>query len=407
MAKVTGIGEVFFKSRNKGGELASWYQRNVIRFANVNSTGSASANAMLTKDVFRMGNLASRRSISFSSTLGAFNTALTLFLLLTISSLGLAQSPLGKKVDAAFASHLSEGIAGTLLVVEKDKVTLRKAYGYANNETKAHNRPETLFNVASIGKQFTVYSVLLLEQRGLLATTDLVSKHLPQFGESKATIHQLLSHTSGLVKESAALDYSTRAGFIDSLVKAGPESTPGEKYRYSNAGYSMLAAIVEMRAGKPFEIFIAENVFTPFGMRYTGYPWEQRINKKMLATGYNNKREPVAVQQDFWAARGPGNLVTNLDDLLKWMRALQNPKRVVPSIREKMLFDYLPGRDTYSWTRAKTKRGTRFFHKGGGRADFENRLMWFPDDGVLVLFMLNNDYNIARNLFKEISAILD
>ena len=318
-----------------------------------------------------------------------------------------AQSPLSKKIDRLFTSYLDSGLAGTVLVVEKKKVTLRKAYGYANNQTKALNQPETLFNVASIGKLFTVYSVLLLEKRGLLSTEDRISQYIPEFAGSKATIHHILTHSSGLFNENATLEYSSKEKFIDSVVKAGPESSPGEKYRYSNAGYSLLAAIVERLSGETFEIFLGENIFKPFGMRNTGYPWEPRMNKTLFATGYNKNRKPVAPQADFWAARGPGNLVTNVDDLLKWMRAFQDPKRVTPDIREKMLLDHLPGKDTYGSTKEKTKHGTRFVHKGGGRADFESRLMWYPDDGILVIFMLNNDFDLARKLFADIAAVVD
>jgi CubicO group peptidase (beta-lactamase class C family) len=353
----------------------------VIRFSNVNGTKIASANAL-------------------------FRIAAAFFSLLIVSPC-FAQVPLSQRIDALFTSYLTSGLAGNVLVVEKDKVTLRKAYGYANNQTKVLNHPETLFNVASIGKLFTVYSILLLEKRGLLSTDDPVSKYVPEFSGSKATIHNLLTHTSGLFNDATTLEYSTRAKFIDSVVKTGSESAPGEKYRYSNAGYSLLAAIVELRSGQPFETFIAQNIFTPLGMRNTGYPWEPRMNKKLFATGYNKNREPVAVQVDFWAARGPGHLVTNVDDLLIWMRALQSPKRVAPEIREKMLLDHLPGKDTYSWNKGKTKHGTRFYHKGGGRSDFESRLMWFPDDGVVIVFMLNNDYDLARKLFADISAIIN
>ena len=369
-----------------------------IRFANVNFTGSASANALFTKAAFRMARWPELR---------VRRLATVLLLLLALTVLASAQSPLAKKIDVVFTGRLSEGLAGTVLVVEKDKVTLRKAYGYANNQTKVLNRPETIFNVASIGKLFTVYSVLLLEKRGLLRTDDLISKYIPEFAGSKATIHHVLLHSSGLFNENATLDYSTKPKFLDSVVKAGPESAPGEKYRYSNAGYSLLAAIVEKLSGKPFETFLVENIFTPFGMRNTGYPWEPRMNKKLFATGYNKNHEAVPVQTDFWAARGPGHLVTNVDDLLKWMRAFQNPKRVPAEVREKMLLDHLPGKDTYSLSKSRTKHGTRFVHKGGGRSDFESRLMWYPGDGVLIVFMLNNDFDLARKLFTDIAAIVD
>jgi CubicO group peptidase (beta-lactamase class C family) len=95
------------------------------------------------------------------------------------------------------------------------------------------------------------------------------------------------------------------------------ESKPGEKYRYSNAGYSMLAAVVEIISGKSFENFLLENIFEPCKMKSTGYPWELRMNKSLFATGHNSKHQAIAPEQNVWAARGSGNLVTNGGDLYK------------------------------------------------------------------------------------------
>lgn len=320
-----------------------------------------------------------------------------------------AQEKVASQLDALFTSYLERGFAGSVLVAEKNKITLKKAYGQSNNETKALNTPKTLFNVASIGKHFTVYSVLLLEKRGLLKTTDSLSKYTGKFDDARdgVTLHHLLCHTSGLFRQDATLDYSTRAKFIQSVKDGGAESQPDARHRYSNAGYSMLAAVVEIASGQPFETFLLKNVFEPLKMRNTGYPWEKRMNKSLFATGYNSKREPVAVQEDFWAARGPGNLVTSVDDLYTWMTAFQNEKLVDATIKDKILYDHLPGHDTYSWNKAKTERGTRFLHKGGGRADFENRLMWYPDDQVLIIFLINNDYNLARELFDKVRVVMD
>jgi len=111
---------------------------------------------------------------------------------------------------------LDSGFSGSVLVAEKNKIILKKGYGYADNETKKFNTPKTLFNVASIGKHFTVYSVLLLEKKGLLSTNDYLSKYVGKFNDIRdsITIHHLLIHSSGLFKEGASLDYTTLTKFI-------------------------------------------------------------------------------------------------------------------------------------------------------------------------------------------------
>ena len=123
-----------------------------------------------------------------------------------------SQTQLTKRIDSLFISYLDSGLAGSLLVAEQNKVSLKKAYGYSNNETKTLNTTNTLFNVASIGKQFTVFAVLNLERQGILSTNDYLSKYIGAFNDVRdsITIHQLLIHRSGLTKDGAPLDYSTR-----------------------------------------------------------------------------------------------------------------------------------------------------------------------------------------------------
>jgi len=116
----------------------------------------------------------------------------------------------------------------------------------------------------------------------------------------------------------------------------------------------MLAAIVEIVSGQPFENFLLENIFTPCDMENTGYPWEERIDKNHFATGYDKNRLPLAAQDDVWAARGPGNLITNVEDLYLWTKAIQNEKFMSEEIKNKIFYDYIPGKETYSWNKAKT-----------------------------------------------------
>jgi len=135
-----------------------------------------------------------------------------------LSSFCLPQSKLGNSLDSLFTSYLDSGFSGSVLGAEKNKIVLEKGYGYADNETKKLNTPKTLFNVASIGKHFTVYSILLLEKKGVLSTNDYLAKYIGKFYDNRdsVTIHHLLTHSSGLFKEGTALDYTARNKFIQS-----------------------------------------------------------------------------------------------------------------------------------------------------------------------------------------------
>lgn len=327
-----------------------------------------------------------------------------ILLLLFQSNICLPQQNTGKKLDSLFTLYTDSGFTGSALVAEKNEITFMKGYGYANSENKIPNTPSTLFNVASIGKQFTAYAILLLESRGLLSTNDYISKYIGAFNDERdsTTIHHLLLHSSGLFIANTDLDYSTREKFIQSVKSHDMESYPGLKYRYSNAGYSLLAAIVEIVSTQPFETFISENIFVPCNMKNTGHPWEERMNKEYFATGYDKNKLPVQPEEDVWAARGPGNVMSNVEDLYLWVKALQNQKFMPEEIKNKIFFDYLPGKETYSWNKTRTELNNRFYHKGGGRQDFESQLMWFPDDEVIIIFLINNDLGLRGKLFKKI-----
>ncbi len=331
-------------------------------------------------------------------------------LIIFISCQSCKAQNIGKDLGKIFESYIDSGFTGIVLVVKNDSILLQKGYGFANDEKKILNTTKTLFNVASIGKQFTAAIVLLLEEKGLVNTKDYIAKYTGRLGGLKdsATIEHLLLHSSGLFQEGYAFDYSSKEAFISSVSKSTLESVPGEKWRYSNAGYNLLAAIVEIVTKETFEDVLNKMIFQPAGMIYTGYPWENRIQKNLLATGYNSKGEAQPPAVNVWGTRGPGNLVTNTEDILKWYRTAWVGNTIIPAkIKERMLQDHIPGKETFSWNKGTTATGKKFYHKGGGRPDFESNLMWWPDDNIFLFFSINRDKNLRRLIFRDISAFMN
>jgi CubicO group peptidase (beta-lactamase class C family) len=217
----------------------------------------------------------------------------------------------------------------------------------------------------------------------------------------------VLLHSSGIFRNGVALDYSTREKFIQSMKDSGMESKPGAAYRYSNAGYTLLASIIEIVSHQRFEDFIYNNIFHPLKMNNTGFPWEQRLDKRVFATGYNSKKVPEPPEPDVFGARGPGNLLTTTDDLYKWVKAINNKNFMRDDFRKILFTDFIPGKETYSWNKSKTSRNTNFYHKGGGRPDFESQMMWYPEDDVLIIFLINNDYNLRSRLFHKVRSMMN
>ncbi len=136
-------------------------------------------------------------------------------------------------------------------------------------------RTDSVYDLGSITKQFTAAAILTLEMQGKLAVTDLASKYLDGVPADKSaiTLHHLLTHSSGLESDFSPSDYDPvgREEYVGRALQSTLLFAPGGGYEYSNAGYSLLAAIVEKVSGQPYEIYLTERVLKPAGMRETGY----------------------------------------------------------------------------------------------------------------------------------------
>jgi CubicO group peptidase (beta-lactamase class C family) len=305
-----------------------------------------------------------------------------------------------------------EGYSGAALVARDDEIILRKGYGLADRERKIQNTPATLFHVASVGKIFTAAAILQLEMRGKLKTSDFISNYLGQFPQEKsgATIHHLLSHTAGLIPDGAPLKYESRRAFIQSVKDSPLESKPGEKYRYSNAGYVLLAAIVEEVSGQPFETYLQANIFNPAGLTSTGYAWDKRFDNAPVAVGYKGDKleslQPTPRVTDIWGNRGPGNLITTVEDLYKWIKSLHENLVLSEQAKKKMFTAYANGSEGYGWHVIKTPRNTNMVRRGGGREDFESEVRWYTDENIVVIFTVNNDLNFRRRVAPAIERTI-
>ena len=325
---------------------------------------------------------------------------------------------LGEKLDDLMTTFSKEGYSGAVLVAQNNVVILRKGYGLADRERKIQNTPTTLFNVASVGKIFTAAAILKLEMQGKLKTSDLISKYLGEFPKEKssATIHHLLTHTAGLSVDAdapgstTALDYSTRKAFVQSMKDAPIESKPGEKYRYTGAGYVLLAAIVEEVSGQPFESYLQKNIFKPAGLTSTGYPWDKKFDNAPVAVGYVGSKleelRPAPRAANVFGSRGSGNLITTVGDLYLWIQALRANKVLSEEAKKKMFTAYAHLDEGYGWHVGKTVRGTTMVHRGGGRPDFESQVQWYIDEKTIIIFTVNMDLNFRRRVAPAIEQAI-
>ena len=264
----------------------------------------------------------------------------TLFLAVCFFAPAYAQLPdsISTKIDKLFAEwNVPNHPGGSLAVMKDDKVVYSKAFGLASLEYLVPNSTGTIYNIASVSKQFTAMGIVLLEEQGKLSFDDDIRKHLPDlpdFGE-KITIRHLLHHTSGLRSLHALLelagwrgdDTRTNADLNRFLLKQTDLNfKPGEEYLYCNTGYMLMVDIIEKVTGEKFTVWMKSSIFDELGMPNTYV--EDQYNRVVAnnATSYHGRTE-FERAVEYWGYVGSGNIHSNTSDLLQWLNNFYNPKK--------------------------------------------------------------------------------
>jgi CubicO group peptidase (beta-lactamase class C family) len=257
-----------------------------------------------------------------------------------------------KKVDALCAPWSRPGVpGGVVAVAQEGKMLFVKGYGLANVETGTPIVRETVFDVGSVSKQFTAVCVLLMEEDGLIKTSDPITKYFPEvptFGK-EVTIDHLLRMTSGLrdylnVWVVEGWWFTEERGFEDVVQtlarQQGLNSDPGEKFNYCNAGYALMAMLVERTTGKSLATYAKERVFDPLGMKDTFFMDDDSMVVPRRALSYSPSE--AGKLENLWspmAIYGDGGVHTTVDDLLKWHENFYANKlgKADPALMEKMV----------------------------------------------------------------------
>lgn len=352
----------------------------------------------------------------------AFALTLCLFFTLFVSGQNSAKplptnDQITAKVDEYMKAVLQvDGFSGTILIARDGKPIVSRGYGMANTELNVPNTPETVFRLGSVTKQFTSMSIMMLQERGKLSVTDLMCKYLADCPDSwkPITIKNLLTHTSGITNYTGFPDFAkttvmpiSTTAMADRLKKEPLEFTPGEKFAYSNSGYYLLGAIIEKVSGKAYADFLQENIFTPLGMKQTGYDDPLRIIMHRAA-GYQKQSGKMinASYMDMTVPFAAGSLYSTTGDLLKWDQALYTEKLVTRKSLDE-IFTPLKG-DTgygYGWGIGK-KFDRRETSHGGGIYGFATQVSRFPDDRVTVFVLSNIQAAPAGQIASNLAAIV-
>jgi CubicO group peptidase (beta-lactamase class C family) len=302
---------------------------------------------------------------------------------------------LGARVDTQLTSFAAYGFSGTVLVVRDRKVVLVKGYGLADVDRGVRNTAATRFEMNSMTKMFTGVAVLQLAAQGRLRLSDPVAQYLGGFPRAKqaATIEQLAAHTSGLVVKGTELAGDSRAAFVRDVARTPNESPAGKRYRYTNAGFSLLAAIIETVSGESYEEYLRRHIFTPAGMHTALFRTEVPMDDSLFAHGYIGTPkglEPGPLNEYVWGTIGAGGVWCTVGDMYRWLIALE-AHRVLPEAQWRILIGPPPppASEAFGW-HVETADGRDRISKGGGSDDFASQLLYYPHDRVVIVWTSND-----------------
>ena len=294
-------------------------------------------------------------------------------------------------LDAILQTSAKAGdFSGAALVARNGQVILSQGYGFADRSKHTPSTPQTKIRISRLTETFTALAILLLQERGKLNVQDKLCKYLSACPDSwkPITLHSLLTASSGLPDPNT---YSQPPDQILAEAKSQPlDFEPGTQWAWSRTGSIALGKVIETASGQTYEAFLQQNIFDPLKMSSTGYDHQQAD----LAVGYPDSGNKPA---DLWDPQGlyaAGALYSTVEDLYRWDQALYANQLVSAKTLETMLTPYLatgfPSMNSgYGLLVSSTK--PRFVEESGGILWFSVNVHHYPDEGILVIVLANQE----------------
>ena len=334
-----------------------------------------------------------------------FCLVLSVFLL-THTGIYAQPDSLDQKINNIFKTYSrTDGPGCAVAVIRNDTVLFSKGFGMANLEYDIPITPSTVFDIASVSKQFAGFAISKLIQDGKISGQDDIRKYLPEvpsFGKT-ITINHLVHHSSGLRDWPEAL---VMAGWrwdevfsfddIMRMVRAQKELDfePGSKYSYSNTGYNLLAAVVEKAGGMTFKEWTDANIFKPLGMNSSKFQDDYTAIIKNLAHSYEPSDKGFGNIPGALTAYGSSSLFTNVEDLSKWVINFNRQIELKNPVYLNMLTQgkLNNGKDiTYGYgLQSGMDRGIRTVSHTGGWAGYRTIISNYPDESLSIIILSNS-----------------
>ncbi len=324
------------------------------------------------------------------------------------------------EIDKVVSEMYTPDETGVSILVAKDgKAIYKKAFGKANLELDVPMTTDNVFELASISKQFTSISILMLEEQGKLGLQDPITKFIPDYptNDKIITVHHLLNHTSGIKSYTSMESFMSNARTdmtVDELIDVFKDQTmdfdPGEKFLYNNSGYILLGKIIEVASGQIYEDFVEKNIFAKLGMSNSQYGSKKELIKNR-ARGYQPEGDGYR-NADYLSMSLPyaaGSLMSTVEDMLKWQNALSNNTLIKKSSLEKAIngsklnngedIDYGYGLGKFDF------KGSTGYTHSGGIFGYSTNGIYLKNEDVYVIGLSNCSCKDVGAITQKAAAI--
>lgn len=318
--------------------------------------------------------------------------------------------------------HKRHDFHGAVLVAKNEKIVYENQIGTADFKNKTLLNKESVFQLASVSKQFTAAAIMLLNERNQIKLTDTVNTYFPDFPYEAVTIKNLLNHTAGLPKYFWIAEHKwqqekapTNSEMMEFLASTDVKRyfKPGRNFDYSNTGYFVLASIVEKISGTSFSSFLKKNIFEPLQMNHS-YVYsfendsirEHQLDGYRLYKGWRHIKIPSTVND---AIVGDKNVYTTAEDLFKWTKGLNSGSFLT---KKSLALMYSKGESVYGRKipygfgfRIDTKEENSIYHYGKWNG-FSTGLTRYLEDNLVVIVLEHTSFNALKSLNRKIKKIV-
>ncbi len=334
---------------------------------------------------------------------------------------------LEQKLDSLFLASQKDGFNGNVLYSRGDSIVFSGNYGSAYMDRYVRLNDSSLFDLASNSKQFTAFAIIQLVEAKRLSYETLVREVLPEFPYDSVTVEHLLQHRSGIPYEIKLLKkyrktvthaFMDNQDYLDALALYQPKLkfVPGTEHQYSNAGFMILALIIEKISGLDYAEYVRKNLFVPAGMSLTKVvrpKFQPEVSRN--TNGYKKKRfsknyyDPSVDKKSkyYWAdgIYGDGVIHSTILDMEKWKQALRYNTLISQESKER--FEKILAKTEklgYGFWVQSTGHGIRYYHPGswGG---YQSACMYYPETNEYYVVLSNNNYDVVSTLGKMMRIV--